>query len=137
MNDVHDADLRPVFDALKREHESSVPSFAGMTSAAAMNTWRRRRLRRRRAIVVSAVFIPVALISLARRERIPDFERFTALTGLDLGEVTWSAPSDFLLDVPGGDLLRGVPLIEVQVPALSPDSARPSDSNTTKRRSDS
>jgi hypothetical protein len=137
MNDIHDDDLRPVFGALKRENESSVPSFASMTSVAAMQTWQRRRLRRRGAILATALFIPVALIALARRERVPDFERFTALTGLNLGEVTWTAPSDFLLDVPGRDLLRRVPLIEVQLPALTPDSARPSVSNTTKRRTDS
>lgn len=137
MNNVHDDDLRPVFDVLKRENESSVPSFASLTSAAAMITWQRRRLRRRGAILVSALFVPLALIALARREHAPNFERFTALTGLDLGQVTWTAPSDFLLDVPGRDLLRRVPLIEIRVPALSPDSTRPSDSNTTKRRTDS
>lgn len=137
MSDVHDDDLRPVFDALKRENGSSVPSFASMTSTAAMHTWQRRRRRRRGAILVSAVIIPVALISIERRERAPDFERFTALTGLNLGHVTWTAPSDFLLDVPGRDLLRRVPLIEVRVPALTSDSSRASDSNTTKRRTDS
>ncbi|HEY5544804.1 MAG TPA: hypothetical protein VIK50_02015 [Gemmatimonadaceae bacterium] len=137
MSESQDVNLREAFDTLRRETQAAAPTFASLTSATAMNTWRRRHRRRRGALLVAAIIIPGFLSLRARAPREPDFERFTALTGLDPGEVTWRAPSDFLLDVPGRDLLRKVPLIEIHAPALAPDSARPADSNATKRRSNS
>lgn len=136
MTDRPDDDLRVAFNALNRDTASSAPSFASLTSATAMNGARRRH-RNRRVAIVAAVILPVAFILRPRANDDPDFARFTALTGIDPGKVTWRAPSDFLLEVPGRDLLRRVPLIEIQAPASVPDSARPPDSNATKRRSHS
>jgi hypothetical protein len=102
-----------------------------------MDSWRRRHRRRRGALLVAAIVIPAFIAIRARSERVPDFERFTALTGLDPGEVTWHAPSDFLLDIPGRELLRTVPIIEIHAP-LRVDSVRTPDSSITpRRRSDS
>jgi hypothetical protein len=83
---------------------------------------------------MAAVILAAAFVWRPRANSEPDFERFAALTGIDPGKVTWRAPSDFLLDVPGRDLLRKVPLIEIQVPNLPADSAGPPDSNLNKRR---
>jgi len=134
---MNDDNFRAAFDALRRQTQASAPSFVSLTSSTAMDASRRRHRRRRGALLVAAIVIPTVLVLRARSERGPDFERFTDLTGIDPGEVTWRAPSDFLLEVPGRDLLRRVPLIEIQAPALSPDSARPADSNATKRRTNS
>jgi hypothetical protein len=100
-----------------------------------MTTSRRRRRRRRGALLVVAILIPTFIVLRARSARGPDFERFTALTGLDPGEVTWHAPSDFLLEVTGRDLLRTIPLVDVLAPLVPGDSARPADTNVTPRRS--
>ena len=137
MTDSHDENLRAAFDALRRDDKASAPSFASLTSPAALET-QRWRIRRRRIVTVAVVILPAAFMLRPRAPDEPDFERFTALTGIDPGQVTWRAPSDFLLDLPGWDLLRRVPLLEIHTPSLAPaDSARPPDSNATKRRSNS
>lgn len=137
MSESDDEKLRNAFDALRRETQASDPSFASLTAPHALEAQRWRRRRRRIAIMAAAI-IAGAFIWHPRANNEPDFERFTALTGIDPGQVTWRAPSDFLLEVPGRDLLRKVPLIDIQAPALSADSVRPPDPNSTPRgRSDS
>jgi hypothetical protein len=137
MNDSHDRDLRDAFEALNREVRATAGSFADLTSPQALSVARGRRRSRRSALLVAAILISVSLALRARSAPSFDFERFSALTGIDPGQVTWRAPSDFLLDTPGRDLLRRVPLIEVRAPSLVPDTTRPPDSNDTKRRSHS
>ena len=134
MNADDDRDLRIAFDALGRVRASE-SSFQQLTSREALNVARWRQRRRRAVLLAVAAVIPAFLAIRARTDDALDYERFTALTGLDLGEVTWEAPSDFLLDFPGRELLRRVPLLEVNAPAVVPDSVRSSDSNDTKRRS--
>jgi hypothetical protein len=129
-----DRDLQDAFRALGSSIPQAGPSFDELTSREALHVTRWRHRRRRAALLAVAVAVPAFLALRARSDGGLDYERFTALTGLDLGEVTWEAPSDFLLDVPGRDLLRTVPLIEIQAPSLAPDSARSSDSNVTRRR---
>ena len=136
MIDSHDESLREAFDSLRRHTTTSAPSFASLTSPDALEAQRWRH-RRRRIAIAAAVILPAAFLLRPRTNNEPDFERFAALTGIDPGQVTWHAPSDFLLDVPGRDLLRRVPLLEIHAPAIAPDSARPPDSNATKRRSSS
>lgn len=137
MIESHDEELRNAFNALRSETRASVPSFASLTSATAMNAWRRRRRRRRGAVLMAAIMIPLFLALRARTTHEPDFERFFALTGLDPGAVTWRAPSDFLLDIPGRDLLRTIPLTGVLSPILPSDSTRADSNVTTRRSSDS
>ena len=134
MSELRDENLSAAFDALRSDTVASAPSFASLTSPLAMNTWRRRQRRRRGALLAVAIILPLFLALWPRAPREPDFERFTALTGLDPGEVTWRAPSDFLLDIPGSELLRTVPLIEVTVPSIPADSAASADSAVTRRR---
>ena len=129
-----DRDLRDSFKALGGSLRATVPPFEELASREALHAARWRRRRRRGALLAIVAAIPAFLVLHARTDRALDYERFTALTGIDLGKVTWEAPSDFLLDVPGRDLLRGVPHIEIKGPVLAPDKARPPDSNDTKRR---
>ena len=129
-----DRDLHQAFDALRGARDE-MPSVAELTSPLVRNQWRRRRLAARAAIVSAVIAIPALWLAKSREPAMPDFERFTALTGLDPGEVTWTAPSDVLLDVPGNDLLRAVPVIEIQFPVISPDTSQSPDSNDNKRRS--
>jgi hypothetical protein len=129
-----DRDLQDAFHALGSSVPTAGPSFEELTSRKALHVARWRHRRSRAALLAVAVAVPAFLALRAKSDGALDYERFTALTGLDLSEVTWEAPSDFLLDVPGRDLLRTIPLIETQAPALAPDSARSSDSNVTRRR---
>ena len=135
MNAHDDRELKDAFAALGALTRESVQSFHQLASREALNVVRWRQRRRRAARLVVTVTIPAFLVLRARTDGALDYERFTALTGLDLNEVTWEAPSDFLLNFPGRDLLRGVPLIEIRAPSLAPDSAGSTDSNDTKRRS--
>jgi len=141
MNTDDDRDLKDAFEALGSRVRPTEPSFHQMTTREGLDEARWRRRRRQAvgaagaALLAVAVVIPAFLAVSARTNHALDYERFTTLTGIDLKEVTWEAPSDFLLDVPGRDLLRGVPVIEIRTPALAPDSIRPPDSNNTKRRS--
>jgi len=135
MNAHEDRDLKDAFEALGGKVPATEPSFQQLTSREALNAARWRQRHRRIALLLVAAAIPAFLLIGARTDRALDYERFTALTGIDLNEVTWDAPSDFLLDVPGRDLLRRVPLIDVHAPAFAPDGVRPNVSNDTQRRS--
>jgi hypothetical protein len=135
MSANEDRDLKDAFEALGRSVRMTEPSFDHMTSRETLNAARWRQRRRRAVLLVIAVAVPAFLALRARSHDALDYKRFTALTGLDLSEVTWEAPSDFLLDVPGRDLLRSVPLIEVDAPAFTLDSVQPPISNDTQRRS--
>jgi len=129
-----DRDLMDAFQALGRARGTE-PSFDQLASREGLNAARWRQRRRRAVLLAAIAVIPAFLVIRGRPDQALDYERFTTLTGIDLGEVTWEAPSDFLLDFPGRDLLRGVPLIAVRTPAVARDSVRSSDSNDTKRRS--
>ncbi len=134
-----DRDLIAAFESLKSDRQL-FPSVADLTSNDARRRNRRRRMVRMAALV-AMIATPLLLAYASRREPSIDYQKFTALTGLDLGEVTWRAPSDFLLDIPGDDLLSTVPLIHTRIPVILPDSLRLPDSNTTpahqRRSSDS
>jgi hypothetical protein len=84
---------------------------------------------------MTALLMASAYSLRARTHEAVDYEWFMAVTGIDLSEVTWEAPSDVLLDVPGRELLRTVPIIDVPRPAITPDSAR--SPNDSQRRSGS
>jgi hypothetical protein len=136
MNGAGDDDVKRAFETLGSQVTAGAPSFAALASDEALRSARRRH-RRRRGLVAT---MGIAALVLATRDRGAgdfDYDRFTALTGIDLGEVTWTAPSDYLLDVPGSDLLGSVPVIEVAVPVTGPDTMPAPIRNDTQRRSPS
>ncbi|HZI27935.1 MAG TPA: hypothetical protein VFD64_07245 [Gemmatimonadaceae bacterium] len=135
MSANEDRDLKDAFEALGSSVQMTEPSFDQMTSRETLDAARWRQRRHRAALLAVAVAVPAFLALRAKSDRALDYERFTALTGIDLNEVTWEAPSDFLLDFPGRELLRRVPIIEIQAPAIIRDTVRPPDSNDTKQRS--
>jgi hypothetical protein len=130
-----DRDLTGAFRALGGQAWQDAPTFQELTSREALNQLRRERRGRRVALLIVLVAISGVLTARGVAGRGMDYERFTALTGLDLGEVTWEAPSDFLLNYPGRNLLRTVPLTEIALPSIAPDEARAPNSNDTTRRS--
>jgi hypothetical protein len=135
MTERDDAELRRAFGALDRTMQACAPSFAELTYAGTLNAARRRSRARRAVLLIAAIVLPAFLVVRARSTQGFDFERFGVLTGLDPGAVSWQAPSDFLLSVPGADLLKTVPAIDANVPAIPADSTRPPATTATPRRS--
>ena len=135
MADMRDDELRDAFGALHRSSQESAPAFEALASPAGLLAARRRYRTQRALLVVAVVVIPSAVIARTRTTVNFDFERFSTLTGLDPGAVTWKAPSDFLLSIPGSDLLEAVPSIDVPVPAVRDDSPRARGAKPTLRRS--
>lgn len=100
MIDQDDRDLRRAFDALRGEATAHTPPFDATVGAA------RRRLvpgARRRTLVLAAtaVLVGVALDLVLTSHR-PGVRR-------GLASVRWESPTDFLLRLPGDELLRVVP----------------------------
>jgi len=99
MIDQDDRDLRGAFEALRREAAAHTPGGAA-----------RRRLvpgARRRTLVLAtaAVLAGVALVLVLTPHR-PGVQ-------LGLASVRWESPTDFLLRLPGDELLRVVPRLDV------------------------
>ena len=135
MTEMRDDELRAAFNALNRDVQTSAPPFADLASASRLNDARRRHRVRRGSILIAVILIPALIAVSARSTPAFDFERFSTLTGIDPGAVSWEAPSDFLLSTPGYDLLRTIPTIDVRVPAVPMDSTRPPQDRSTPRRS--
>lgn len=95
MNERSDDDLRERFAALRREESSGSPAFRSTLAAAQPRPRRQLALAAAVAFVVAAVLI----FALGIRHR----------TAVDLAGVRVHAPTDFLLRLPGADLLRTVP----------------------------
>jgi hypothetical protein len=100
MNERDDRDLRQRFQELRREEVSAATPFAAALAAARA---RRARWPRRLAFSLAAALVAglAVLVSLTRHHR--------NAAPIDLATVRWRAPTDFLLDLPGDDLLRTVP----------------------------
>ncbi len=99
-----DRDLRERFQALRREDSGRTPSFqttlvTGRARRAAESAPRRRALG---LAVATAVAAGVALVLLFSQHGRPG-------VAVDLATAHWEAPTDFLLRIPGDELLRTVP----------------------------
>ena len=98
MNDRIDDELRERFAVLRREERATVPAFRSTLAAA------RSRKRPRRMLVIAAA-ATVGVVALALILTLGSRRR----TVVDLASVRVHAPTDFLLQVPGAELLRVVP----------------------------
>jgi hypothetical protein len=129
-----DAGVRSAFRTLGIDVRATGPSFRELASPTALRTARWRHRRRRGLAGVVVALLAVVAWQLRDQDSF-DYLEFTEATGIDLGEVSWQAPSDFLLNVPGRDLLRTVPLVQIRTPAVAPDSGQSLDTIDSKRRS--
>jgi len=101
MSERDEHDLRDRFQRLRREDMAGVTPFRA-TLAAAVRPAASPRPPALRMVAAAAVIAALAVtVVLATRGRrgIP----------IDLARAQWQAPSDFLLQVPGAELLRSVP----------------------------
>jgi len=94
--------IEQAFEALRREDAAGTPPFAATIAAARAR--RTARPRRRALGLAAAVIVVVAVVVISLRR-----ERDGVRLEIDLAIVRWQAPTDFLLNLPGDELLRSVP----------------------------
>ncbi|HVG90408.1 MAG TPA: hypothetical protein VNB54_02860 [Alphaproteobacteria bacterium] len=106
-----DDTLRRRFAALRREEDPQAPEFGTLWKSRA---GARRRQARWFATAVCMLVALLALLWIRSAQRRPDEKAVASIT-------EWKAPTDFLLETPGRELLRTVPQIgEWQVYTATP-----------------
>jgi len=103
MTERNDQDLGERFHALRREDTAAAPPFPATLAAARA---RHAPPPGRRTRWLAAAAVGVAGVALALLFNRPHRE---GAVRIDLATVRWEAPTDFLLAVPGEELLRAVP----------------------------
>ena len=118
------ADLRAAFAVVRREDAAGAPPFQAVLAASRRADHRRRPwLMPALMGTMTAAVVAVALVAVTRR---PDPRPPSPVSIED-----WTAPTDFLLETPGRELLETVPSIG-GVPMVRPLDA---DGRPPKRRS--
>ncbi|HVH68297.1 MAG TPA: hypothetical protein VM716_10550 [Gemmatimonadales bacterium] len=102
MSEHDDVELKARFGALRKEAAAGAPSFQAMLAAA--QSPRPAGQRHRRLRLAAAIAVMTALAVLVARRGRPD-----GRVAIDLASVRWRAPTDFLLQLPGDELLRSMP----------------------------
>lgn len=102
MTDDH---LHELFQATRRREAERAPSFAATLAVAP----RARATRSGRRSVVVALAAAVALVLIAVLWPRPSRDQWM----VPLASAHWEAPTDFLLETPGAELLRTVPPLGV------------------------
>jgi len=102
MTERNDSELSDRFRALRREDAAATPPFDATLAAARA---RRAARPRHRTGWLAAAAVVVAGVAVALLLTRPDRQAGT----IGLATVRWEGPTDFLLVLPGDDLLRTVP----------------------------
>jgi len=102
MSERDDHDLRDRFQRLRREDAAGATPFRATLAAAAT---RRAASSRPPALRIAAAAAALAALAVA----LVLATRGRHGIAIDLARARWEAPSDFLLRVPGAELLRSVP----------------------------
>jgi len=107
--ELDDRDLRDRFHRLHEEIDASTPPFAVRPP----HTIKRLPILWTLASVGAAAVLVVVLWSAVIQNG------RTTVSGIDLNVVAWTAPSDYLLETPGRELLRTIPVFDVTDYAVS------------------
>ena len=100
MIEHDDQQLRERFTALRREDAASMPAFAATVAAARAR--RTTPVRGRLVLLATGATLAALALVFAIRGR-------SRQAAFDLTAVRLHAPTDFLLKLPGADVLRTVP----------------------------
>ncbi len=104
MIERDDHHLRAAFEALRREDAAGTPPFQATVAAARARPAAGPGHRALRLAAAAAAVALVAVVVVSTRR-----ERDGVRLEIDLATVRWQAPTDFLLKLPGDELLRSVP----------------------------
>ena len=115
---LDDRDLRQRFAALRREDEGGTPAFASIRKTLAT-----RRRRPRMTTLLTAAAALAMLLAAVSLLRPPHAGKAPPPPVLSITE--WRAPTDFLLQTPGRELLRAVPKIGGGTDSLPPSGRHP------------
>jgi len=116
-----DERLRESFARLSRTIEALVPEPERFIEQTARRRVRAFKIGRRLAVASLAAGLTVAALwttwhanqpPLGRRD---EHHRSAALDPVRFGDGLWRAPTDFLLDVPGAELLRSIPALGLEL----------------------
>jgi hypothetical protein len=119
MTERNDHDLGERFHALRREDAAAAPPFHATLAAARA---RAAAPPRRRTLGLAAAAVVVAGVALALLFTRPNRHGVT----IGLATVRWEGPTDFLLVLPGDELLRAVPeLGRVSLPGVGFTTVNP------------
>ena len=102
MIEREDHQLRKGFHSLRREDAARTPPFGATVAAARARQANVPRHRALRLAAAAVAVVAVVVVSIWR-------ERDGVRLQIDLATVRWHAPTDFLLKLPGDELLRSVP----------------------------
>jgi hypothetical protein len=103
--DFRDDELRNRFTALRLEEEAQAPEFVLLSPGAGRGRWRLQEKLVAAAVCVVAILAAVLLLRVVALK--PEL-------GKPVASLTeWRAPTAFLLETPGRELLRNVPELGV------------------------
>jgi hypothetical protein len=121
-----DDDLRARFQALRNREVPLAPAFSLAGADARRVTHRARRMRRAWYAAGGVALASAAAVALVVAwPKAPPFP-------IDLAGTTWTGPTDFLLDTPGSDMLRTVPMISISTIMLL-NTTPPHQGDTSRR----
>jgi len=116
---IHDFQLRGLFREEREADEALAPAFERFRRASLpIGTSRRPRIHRIAVPMAAALAVALALLLRPRDSEKPP--RGDVAVGADsLTPEKWTAPTDFLLQTPGRELLGSTPMIGAGVPNFS------------------
>lgn len=120
-NDSADAELREKFVSLRKDVAQQMPSYSATVAAARSSVSRHRPWAVSQIVALAASLVLVLGVSLLVLR--PDDDGSGFAVTLEITDSRWNQPTDFLLQLPGGELLGTVPkltILESTFP-LTPD----------------
>jgi hypothetical protein len=104
QDDPREAGLRQLFSARKRRDEDAAPEFERLLRRPA-----RARVGQWSWAAAAALLLVLVAVGIVWRARSGETPPRTAAVPAQPTLATWKAPTDFLLNVPGGELLNSTP----------------------------
>ena len=122
-----DRELARLFEAQRQADEAAAPAFREVLARTRARRAPLEGLIWRPALAVAAVVVVAAVLTLHRPARpVPPTNRTrartpeSALPAAAVALAAWRAPTDFLLETPGADLLTRVPALVHPAPETTP-----------------
>jgi hypothetical protein len=103
-DDPREAELHQLFAARERRDEAAAPGFERLLGRPA-----RARVGRWSWAAAAALLLVLIAVGIVWRARSSETPPRTAAIPAQPTLATWKAPTDFLLNVPGGELLNSTP----------------------------